>query len=147
MSVMVISAAAQAVISSSMPVKTAVAEALLSSFDAASGPCQLKFYTGTRPADPDTAVTTQTLLGTLTCSDPAGSVTDDTLTLDTIFQDSAADATGTATWARLVDGAGAAQADFDVSDTAGSASIKMNTTSIVVGGPIQVSSFTIVIGA
>jgi len=42
--------------------------------NAGTGPGTIKVYTGTKPAGPATAVTTQVLLGTLTLSDPAGSV-------------------------------------------------------------------------
>lgn len=135
-----------AVLKLSLAARTALAQALLDKFDAASGPCTIKFYTGAQPAGPGTAVTTQTLLGTLTCSDPMGVAAAGALTFNAVFQDSAADATGTATWARLLDGAGVAQGDFDVTDEAGSGVVKMNTTSIISGGPIQVSSFVITIG-
>ena len=77
-----------------------------------SGAATIKLYTGTKPAGPDTAITSQTLLGTLTCSDPAGTVATRTLTFDTITADSSADATGTATWARLADSAGVAVIDI-----------------------------------
>lgn len=111
--------------------------------NAGSGAATIKLYTGTKPAGPDTAVTTQTLLGTLTCSDPAGSVASRTLTFGAITQDSAADATGTATWARLADSAGVAVADIDITVTGGGGFLQLNTTSIVIGGPILISSFVI----
>lgn len=111
--------------------------------NAGSGAATIKLYTGTKPVGPDTAVTTQTLLGTLTCADPAGSVASRTLTFGSITQDSAADATGTATWARLADSAGVATADIDVTATGGGGFMQLNTTSIVIGGPILISSFVI----
>lgn len=127
-------------------VRTALAQALLDAFDGASGACSLKFYDGVQPAGPATAVSTQSLLGTLVCSDPLGSAAAGALTFGAITQDSAADASGTATWARLLDGSGAAIADFDVSNNAGTGAVKLNTTTIVAGGPISISSFVITIG-
>jgi hypothetical protein len=113
---------------------------LLAAIDADAGAGTLKFYTATQPAGPDTAITSQTLLGTATLSDPAGSVSGRVLTFDAITSDSAADATGTCTWARLLDNSGDAIADFTVTATGGGGDIQMNTVSIVAGGPIAVSS-------
>lgn len=126
--------------------RTALATALRGIFDNQIGPCALEFYDGVQPAGPATAVGAQVKLGTLTCSDPMGSEAAGALTFGAITQDSAADATGTATWARLRDGLGVARADFDVTDNAGTGAIKVNTTSIVMGGPIRVTSFVITIG-
>ena len=108
-----------------------------------SGAATIKLYTGTKPADPDTAITSQTLLGTLTCSDPAGTVSGRTLTFGAVTMDSAADATGTATWARLADSAGVAVIDIDITTTGGGGFGQMNTTSIVIGGPITAPSVVI----
>lgn len=125
--------------------RTAIAQALATAFDTGAAACTLKFYTGAMPANVATAAT-GTLLGTLTCSDPVGTAAAGALTFGSITQDSAADATGTVGYARLFDGNGVAQADFDVTDNAGSGAIKMNTVSIVVDGPILVTSFVITIG-
>ena len=108
-----------------------------------SGAATIKLYTGTKPADPDTAITSQTLLGTLTCSDPAGTVSGRTLTFGAVTMDSAADATGTVTWARLADNAGVAVIDIDITTTGGGGFGQMNTTSIVIGGPITAPSVVI----
>jgi hypothetical protein len=130
-----------------MKVNNAIANGFASDFlaaiDADAGAGQLKFYTGTQPAGPDTAITSQVLLGTLTLSDPAGSVTGRVLTLGAVAEDSAADATGTATWARMLDNSGDAIADFSVTATGGGGDIELNTVSIVEFGPIDVTSGTI----
>lgn len=111
--------------------------------NAGPGAATIKIYNGTKPAKPDTALTTQTLLGTLTCSDPAGSVASRALTFGAVTQDSSADATGTATWARLADSNGVARIDVDITVTGAGGFMQMNTTSIVIGGPIVISSFVI----
>lgn len=127
-------------------VRGSMATSLITAIDAGSGPALLKFYTSGMPAGPDTAITSQTLLGTLTCSDPSATQTNGVITFASITQDSSADATGTAVWARLTASDGTAICDFDVTDTNGTGSIKLNTTSIVAGGPITMSSLTITMG-
>lgn len=117
----------------------ATATAVLGDIDAGAGAATIKFYTGTQPATPDTAITSQTLLGTLTCSDPSGSVSGRVLTFSTITQDSSADATGTATWARVATSAGTAVLDLSVTAVGGGGDIQMNTTSIVTGAPIGIT--------
>lgn len=126
--------------------RTSIATHLRGLWDNQAGPCTLEFYDGAMPAGPATAVGAQVKLGTLIASDPMGSEAAGALTFDPLTQDNAADAGGTATWARLRDGTGNARADFDVTGLAGNGVIKLNTTSIVEGGPIAVSSFVITIG-
>ena len=132
-----------AIITLSTAAADAVLTAINDQLNGGSGAATIKIYTGTKPAGPGTAITTQVLLGTLTCSDPAGSVASGTLTFGTITQDSAADATGTATWARIADSAGTAVIDIDITTTGGGGFGQMNTTSIVVGGPITAPSVVI----
>lgn len=126
----------------------AMALALIAELDAQTGPCTIEFYdnTGTIPALPSAAITNQVKLGTLTCSDPVGADTAGVITFGTITQDSAADASGTAAWARIKDGSGAGIIDVDVSNNAGTGLIKINTVAIVAGGPIALNGFTLTIG-
>ncbi|MBK7424553.1 MAG: hypothetical protein IPJ48_16540 [Propionivibrio sp.] len=65
--------------------------------------------------------------------------------MSAITQDTAADATGTATWARIADSTGATVCDVDVTATGGGGTLQFNTTSFVIGGPILISSFTITV--
>jgi len=95
--------------------------------NAGTGPGTIKVYTGTKPAGPATAVTTQVLLGTLTLSDPAGSVASSALTFSAITQDSVADNGGTATWARISDSAGNAVIDVDVTIVGGGGFLQLTT--------------------
>lgn len=105
--------------------------------------CLIKLYTGTRPTNPDTALSGNTLLGTLTgASPPAPATSGGVITFSAITQDSSADATGTATWFRIYKSdATTAVIDGDVG-TSGS-DLNLNTTAIVTGGPILVTSLTI----
>ncbi len=132
-----------AIITLSATAANAVLTALNDLVNGGSGAGTIKIYTGTKPAGPATAITTQVLLGTLTCSDPAGTVSAATWTFGTVTQDSSADATGTATWARIADSAGTAVIDIDITTTGGGGFGQMNTTSIVIGGPITAPSIVV----
>lgn len=134
------------IVNVSSALQTAFITALKNALDAGSTGALIKIYTGTMPASVATAITSQVLLGTLTCTKPSGNISGGTLTFSTITQDSAADATGTATWARFTDSAGAAVCDMDISATGGNGALQANTVSIAVGGPISMSSLTVTFG-
>lgn len=124
-----------------------LADAIIAAIDAGAGPGTLKFYTGTQPASADDALSGNTLLGTLTFDDPCGTKSNGVITFGVITEDSSADATGTATWARIQDSAGNVVFDCDVSGIGGGGSIEMNDVDIVAGGPIQIDSFAITVPA
>lgn len=126
-------------------VKNSALDTIKTAIDAGAGAGTIKIYTGTQPTSPADAITTQTLLGTLTFSDPCGTSASGTLTMSAITQDSSADATGTATWARIADSTGATVCDVDVTATGGGGTLQFNTTSFVIGGPILISAFTITV--
>lgn len=121
------------------------AEQIIDAIDADTNPGTIKFYTGPQPAT-GAAITSQTLLGTLTFSKPSATATAGVITFDEITEDSEADASGTAAWARIADGAGAFVMDVSVGATGSGATVIMNTTGIVAGGPIRITSFEITEG-
>lgn len=123
-----------------------IADLWISYFNAGSGPATVEFYTGTIPTALGDTLTTQVKLGTLTCSDPAATQAAGVITFGTITQDSAADAGGTAAWAYIKDSTGAIVNAVDVTDEAGDGLIKLNTTTVVEGGPILISSLTFTVG-
>lgn len=125
----------------STAVRTILATAIRDAIDGGSGAGTIKVYTGSKPAGPDTALSGQTLLGTLTCSDPCGTISSGVLTFSAVTQDSSADATGTAAWVRIADSAGTAVVDLSAG-TSGT-DVIFNTTSIVSGGPIAITSLTV----
>ena len=109
---------------------------------ALGGAALLRIYSGSRPATGGTATT---LLAELTCNATfAPAASGGVLTLNAITQDSSADATGTASWFRLLTSGGAAQIDGNIS-TSGS-DLNLTTTSIVATQPVSVTSFTITDG-
>lgn len=131
-----------AILRFAVAVKNSTLTQIRDAIDAGSGAGYLQVRSGTIPADVATAVT-GTLLGTLTFSDPCGTVATGALTMSAITQDSSADATGTATWARIFDSTGTAVMDIDISATGGGGTLQLNTVNIVAGGPILISSFVI----
>jgi len=103
----------------------------------------LRIYSGTRPTDADTALSGNTLLAELTMGATSfGAASGGVLTANAITSDSSADATGTASFARLFQSNGTtAIADFSVG-TSGTEVI-INTTSIVAAAVVSCSAFTI----
>jgi len=120
--------------------RSAAADGVVDLIDAGAAAGVIKVYDGTQPATPDTAVSGQTLLVTLTCSDPAvGAASNGVASFNAITAGTAV-ATGTASWARIEDSDGNVVADATVG-TSG-ADINLDTTSIVSGGEVGVTSLT-----
>lgn len=115
---------------------------VLNAIDGGSGAGLIRIYDSTRPATGGTATTK---LAELTCSDPSGSVSSAVLTFSAITADSSADATGTATWGRIVDSSATFCVDFNVG-TSGS-DLNLNTTSITSGVNVAISSMTLTDGS
>lgn len=108
---------------------------------AAGGGALLRIYDGARPAT-GAAITTQVLLAQLTCGTPfAAAPSGGVLTANAITQDASADATGTASWFRLVTSAAAFVMDGNVG-TSGS-DLNLSSVSIVAGGTVEVTSFVV----
>lgn len=132
-----------AIVRLAVPIQTTIVTAIKDAIDAGSGAGIIEIYNGTIPETVATAITQQTKLGTLTFSDPCGTVTSGVFTASSITQDSSADATGTASWARIKDSTGAAVADIDVTSTGGGGVLQLNTVNVVSGGPIIITAFTL----
>lgn len=126
-------------------VRNDMLQALLDRMDLGAGPATLKIYSGTQPANANTALSGNTLLATLTFSDPAGSIAAGVLTFDVIEEDADADADAVATFGRIQDSAG--NVVFDGNVGTADALIVLNTTNIVSGGPVRINSFTLTIPA
>lgn len=109
----------------------------------AGGSGKLRIYNGSRPA---TGGTVTTLLAELTLNATfAPAASGGVLTLNSITQDSSADATGTATWFRIVKSDGTTFV-MDGSVGTSGADLNLNTTSIVATGVVTVTSATITEG-
>lgn len=125
-------------------VAKAMADAFTGQADAGTA-AVIEIYDGTQPADPDTAITTQTLLASLTMSATSFPAASDgnpggVLTANAITDDSSADATGTASWFRIkTQAGGTAICDGSVGTTS-SFDLQLNTTSITAGSVVSISS-------
>lgn len=108
----------------------------------------LRFYDGTVPTDCDTALSGNTLLATCPFSATAFAGATDgtgkaTASANSITADSSADATGTATFWRALTSGAVAKIQGSVTATSGGGDIELNTTSIVAGGTVTVTSLVI----
>lgn len=124
---------------------TTLRNAMLDAITTAAGTSALlRIYDGTRPATGGTATT---LLAELTCGAGAfaAAASGGVLTLNSITQDSSANATGTATWFRIVKSDGTTHVLDGNVGTSGS-DLNLTTTSIVSTQPVSVTSFTITEG-
>jgi len=103
----------------------------------------LRIYDGIRPATGGTATT---LLAELTCNATfAPAASGGVLTLNAITQDSSANATGTATWFRIVKADGTTLV-MDGSVGVSGSDLNLTTTSIVITQPVSVTSFVLTEG-
>lgn len=123
---------------------TTIRNAMLDAITTAAGNAALlRIYDGTRPATGGAATT---LLAELTCGTPfAAGAAAGVLTLGAITQDASANATGTATWFRIVKSDGTTHVLDGNVGTSGS-DLNLTTTSIVSTQPVSVTSFTITEG-
>lgn len=127
-------------------------DAVVDSIDGGSGAGIIQGRSGAQPADPDTTVS-GTLLFTLVYTDPAfGNAADANpggrATASTITSDSSADATATLGYCRAFssnDGATALLAIFDGEAGTGTADYVFNTTAIVSGATVALTSQTVTV--
>lgn len=103
---------------------------------------KIRIYSGTVPADANAALSSNTLLAELACSATfAAAASGGVLTVNTITQDSAADATGTASFFRILKSDNTVILQGAVG-TSG-AELNLNTTSISAGAAVSITSFTL----
>ncbi|HEX7099347.1 MAG TPA: hypothetical protein VF377_08890 [Acidimicrobiia bacterium] len=123
--------------------RNAQLQALADLIDAGAGAGKLRIYSGSRPS---TGGSETTILAELTLSSPPeASVSNGVLTFGTI-SDATAVASGTATWFRILDSDNNPLIDGSVSATGGGGDLQLNSTSIVAGGTVSITSFTITAG-
>ena len=102
----------------------------------------LRIYSGTKPATADTALSGNTLLAELTMNATAfGAAAAGVATANAITQDSAADATGTASFFRLLKSDGTSVIVQGDCGTSGS-DLNLASTSLSSGAPVSITSFT-----
>lgn len=125
--------------------RNAAAAGHTDALDSGSGPGLIRIYSGSKPAGPDTAITSQVLLAEFTCADPAFTAgATGVRTLDATPALTAEGlAAGTAAWYRAVSSDNVAHFDGTVSDEAGAGELKMNTTTVSVGLDLQLTAGTL----
>lgn len=105
----------------------------------------IRLYSGTPPADANTALSGNTLLAELALSSTAApGASSAALTFSAITADSSADNTGTCTFGRVLTSGATCIVQFAVG-TSGS-DLNLNTVSIVAGAQVSISSFVITAG-
>lgn len=106
----------------------------------------LRIYDSTggtgQPATVDTAIGSQVILAELRFANPSDAgAANGVITFSTITSDASANATGTATWFRAFKADGTT-AVWDGSVSTASATLNLNTTSIVSGAAVSITSLT-----
>ena len=107
----------------------------------AGGAGTINIYTGSQPAGPDTAITSQTLLATLTFSSTSFAASSSGVATANTITSGTAGATGTAAWARMESGGSTAVMDCTIG-TSG-ADINFPTTTINSGDTVSISALTL----
>jgi hypothetical protein len=128
-------------------IRNARLQTIVTAFDAAVAAGKIQLYTAGsgRPAT-GAAITDQVLLGTITLSDPCGTVTGGVLTFNAFTEDPIADNTGTLAWARGLDGDNAFVLDMGCGVLGSGQELIFNTLSVQAGGVIRILSGTLTEG-
>jgi len=132
-------------LSFSIATANAMADAIDAQVNSGSGAGKLRIYSGAKPTSPDDAAT-GTLLAECTLSDPAfGDASARAITLDIspAVEDTAANATGTAGYFRLVNSDNTGCVDGTITTTGGGGDLTLNTTSLVQDVAFSITSFVI----
>ena len=123
-------------------------DGIVDEVDAGAGAGTIVIRTGAPPATPATA-DSGTLLGTLTCSDPAfddagsaGGNADGLATANSIASDTSADATGIAGYFRIRDSNTVVIWQGTAGESADTPDLEFDDKNIVIGGTIAISSLT-----
>lgn len=102
---------------------------------------KVRIYSGTQPANANTAITTQTLLAELTFGATAFGAASAGVATANAITSAAAAASGTATWFRAVESNGTTVV-FDGSVGTSGCDMNINSTGISSGATVEVSSLT-----
>ena len=127
---------------SNLQESTTTQNAMVDALTALANSGYLRIYDGSQPANANTAVSTQTLLAELRFGATAfGASSSGTATANAITADSSANATGTAAWFRVLESDGTTVL-WDGSVGTSGADLNLNTTSIVSGATVSITSMT-----
>lgn len=133
-------------------ITTAAAADMLDALTALMDGGTVQIRSGTKPADPSTAPGDGTLLASITLNNPAfGAAAADSPATRAVaaaddspaLSDATADATGTASWFRVLNSASPQVAVMDGTVGTSDADMIVNTTSLVSGSPFSITSWEI----
>lgn len=131
----------------STPARSAACDAIVDLIDGGSGAGTLEIRTGAPPAN-CAAGDSGTLLATLTFSDPAfGAASSGVATASAITSDTDADDSGDAGHFRVKDSNGVCVMQGTAGESADSPDMTFDDKSIVAGGTVACSSFTVTVPA
>lgn len=130
-----------------LKISTESADAMLGALSTLLNAGKIRIYSGTEPTTANAALSGNTLLAELTFGNPAfgavgASGSDRIITANAITQDSAADATGTASFFRATNAAGTVTYYQGTVGTSGQ-QLNLTATNIVQDGVVSVSSLSI----
>jgi len=123
---------------SSIKSKLAMAQSLATFMDSGASSATITFYEGAQPTTPETTADSNNVL--VTCTFPEPCFKEVTATYVELHPTDTATVikAGTATWARIYNGAGEAVADLSVGTD-----ITLANTNLALGGTLQTNSFKI----
>ena len=125
-------------------VRNAILDAVRGLIDAGGAPGTINIYDGVMPWQADTEVGDQKLLASLQFGYPAApQAKNGNLKFDSVEEDPSAEASGKATWARVMDAEGNLVFDCDVTVSGYGGAIELNTVDLVIGGPVRLTSVTL----
>lgn len=105
---------------------------------------KLRFYSGTKPATADAALSGNTVLAELALSSsPFAAASSRSVTANAITTDTSADATGTATFASFLTSGNTRVLDVTVGEAADSTDITVDNKDFQAGADIAVTSFSL----
>lgn len=124
---------------------TAALNAFLDTLNTTLGTSSLlRFYSGTKPATADAALSGNTLLAELTLNATEFQAASGRVAVaNSIGSDLSANATGTCTFASFVKSDGTRVIDLTVGEAADSADITVNNKSFQAGAAVEVTSFSL----
>lgn len=103
---------------------------------------KLRIYTGTKPAGPDTPITTQTLLAEFTLANPCAPAAVNGVLAFTAPAATTVLADGTAAWYRLLTSADAPMHDNTAGDAADNAAMTISNKNLVQNATLSISNFS-----
>lgn len=126
--------------------RSAIATEILAAASNGSGVApKLEIYSGSEPASMGGTISVS-LLSEHALTTTVGTELGGVITFDAIADDSSANASGSAGWARLLDRTGAEVMYLTVTQYGGGGDIELNTTSISAGLPVSITSGTFSVG-